>query len=246
MAQTKENFTGYRFAGALYGRAFGSDDGWQRLGNVSELSTSTEVDKEELLSTAPADYGSAISVYTKKSATNITIVFNSFDRAAFARSLMGQDSDIATTAASFNKTVPAAVGVVELGVENIDAESLTIQADGAALGENDIAYTLSAASGFLEITSLNTTATELEISGTNLAGGWTVAANSITSFDFEFKMETENLVSGKRGVLKIPHAVIAAEGGSNWIADDWVEKSFTGSIVKVEGLPEFSYTEFGA
>ena len=246
MAQAKENFTGYRFAGALYGRKYGSDDPWQRLGNVSELSTSTEVDKDELLSTAPADYGSAISVYTKKSATNISISFNSFDRAAFARSLMGEDAELGTTASSFSKTVPAAVGVVDLEAENIDADSLTIQADGAALSATEIAFTLQAASGFLEITALDTSAAELEISGSTLAGGWTVAANSITSFDFEFRMETENLVSGKHGVLKIPHAVIAAEGGSNWIAEDWVEKSFTGSIVKVEGKPEFSYTEFSA
>ena len=88
---------GKKYSGDLYGRKFGSTDPAVKLGNLTSLTFEKSSDTEELQSTGKNDYGQAIESVTKPGVTKIKMEFNTFDKSAMARALMGEAVDLTTT-----------------------------------------------------------------------------------------------------------------------------------------------------
>lgn len=246
---TTQTLKGRKYSGDLYGRTYGSKDGFVKMGNVSELKTSTKSKTDTLPSTGRDDYGQAISSEITLEPTEISLAFNSFDKQALARMLMGEAVDLSTspqqlTDVSFQVTN----GWIDVGYLDIDESSFTIQASTGGAIDKDT-YTLNTRLGLLKFNeksklqageTVNVTAGQ-----TKGTAGFSIDANTLQDLKLELKLDGKDRISGKNGVLIIPHAVLSAKGDINWFDDKWWEAGFEGVLVKDEGKPTMQFTEFG-
>lgn len=247
MAEAKHQ--GRKYSGTLYGRKFGSSDGFQKLGNVSSLTTSREVETDTLQSTAREDYGEAISAEVKPGATEVKISFNSFDREGYARALMGEALDLG---GSPNTVVDApyqvADGWLKLADKDIDESTLLI-VDSSATEVDASTYTLNAKLGMVQFndTSTLTVGEAITVSYVQKGtAGYYIDANTLDKQDLELLLDGRDRISGAEGELSIPHAVISADGDQDWFSDDWWENGTTGTLIKEPGQPTMRFTEYSS
>lgn len=113
---------GKKYSGTLYGRKYGSNEPLQKLGNLSELTTKREIETNELTSTGRDDYGEAIEIESMPKPTELTLKFNTFDKLAVARALMGEAVDLSTSPTTFSdKSLKASpTGWMKLEFDDID------------------------------------------------------------------------------------------------------------------------------
>lgn len=239
------------FSGDLLCRKVGSDDGYLLLGNVTELKTKTDIETKELIGRGKKNYGKAISSVTIPKPTTIDIKFDSFDKYALARALMGELIIKERTAEAINKEVPAKKGVwLDLGVEDIDPTGFAVKIkEGNKALAVDVDFELNTNLGMVmilesEATKTITDQTTLVVTGKNKALKYIeIEAGTLPSLDLEFKLCGFDIVSQKEGTLHIPHAVLSSDGELNWLSDDWWSAGLTGTLIKEHGKPEFVFRE---
>lgn len=239
---------GKKYSGDLYARAYGSNGPFEKMGNVSGLKTSREVETDTLPSTGKYDYGEAISVEVKPGETEIEISFNSFDKNGLARALMGAAVDTASQKESVDKveyTVPKS-GWLKLAHEDIDVETLEL------FDEHDSPVDKSTydAKGLMGMLQFNRKSSfvggeTIKISYTQKGSkGFTIDANTLQKIELELRLDGRDRISGKQGLLWIPHAVLASDGDLDWFSDDWWENGMKGTLVKEADKPTMRFNEY--
>lgn len=241
------------FSGDLLCRKAGSNDGYLLLGNVTELKTKTDIEKKELIGRGKKNYGKAISSITIPKPTTIDIKFDSFDKYALARALMGELVIKERTAEQINKEITGKKGVwLDLGVEDIDPTGFAVKIkEGNKPLTLDADYELNTNLGIVmilesEATKTITDQTVFVITGKTKALKYIeIEAGTLPSLDLEFKLDGYDIVSQKDGTLHIPHAVLSSDGELNWLSDEWWSAGLTGTLIKKHGKPEFVFREKG-
>lgn len=240
------------FSGDLYCRKAGTADGFVLLGNVTEFKTKTEVETKELIGRGKKNYGKAISSITIPKPTKIDIKFDSFDKYALARALMGEAVDKQQTVTAINKEINAQKGVwIELGFEGIDPTGFELKIkDGNKKLTPDTDFELNTSLGMILLLESEATA-ELTHTSTLVVKGNTktvnyieIEAGTLPKLDLEFRLDGYDIVSEKEGTLHIPHAVLSSDGELNWFSDDWVQSGMTGVLVKNGKKYEFLFREY--
>ncbi len=238
---------GKKYKGTLYGRKYGTDDPFQKVSNMTEITTSKESDSDELPSTAKEDYGESIEVETIPKGTKIKIKSNTYNKYAMARALMGEAVDLKTTQEDFNGSLKLSVGGwLKLAKKDIDEEQLALTDDSGT--EIDKAtYEVNSTIGmirFKELGAMQDGDTINYTGKTKGSAGYQIEANTLQSIPMELYLDGADRITGKDGILEMPHAVFASDGDLNWFSDDWWETGFTGSLVKDEGKPTMMFTEY--
>lgn len=238
---------GRKFRGTLLGKKYGSNEPFQKLGNVVEFSTKTEVEKDELISTAREDYGQAIDVETKPKPSEVTLKFNSFDKHALARAMMGESVDLTAKVVSFSDVVGTVAknGWVKLSHDDIDVANFTVKnKEGQKIAESE--YDVNVRLGMIRFKA-ESTVTEGDnftyTGKTKGTAGYQIEASSLQSLALELYLDGVDIITGKDGKLHIPHVVLSSDGDINWFTDDWWENGLTGTIVKDDGKYPMLYTE---
>ena len=238
---------GKKYSGDLYARKWGTVDGFFQIGNVTELTTSKESDTDELTSTGRDDYGEAIEIETVPGATEMTLKFNTFDKTALARVLMGEAVDLSTTPVAFaDQPLIVGMGHLKLAYADIDETSLVLT-DGTAQVVNASTYTVNSRLGMITFNDTSTLLPGAAITytgSTKGSAGYQIDANTLNSLPLELYLDGKDRISGKDGTLIVPHAVLASDGDLNWFSDDWWEGGLSGKLVKDEGKPTMRFTEF--
>lgn len=240
---------GKKYSGDLYGRPYGSTIGFSNMGNVSELTSSKEIESDELKSTGRDDYGEALSVDSTPGATEMTIKFNSFDKQGMARALMGEAVDLDTAPVTIdNAPLTVTTGWIKLSHRDIDPDTFVLSDTEASPNVIDASqYELNPRLGMIRF---NETATpivgaELTYSGkTKGTAGYQIDANTLSALPLEMYLDGKDRISGKDGILEIPHAVMTSDGEINWMSDDWWESGLSGKLVKDPGKPTMRFTEY--
>ena len=238
--KTSTTFEGRRYSGVLYAKEYGSTGNWQKLGNGASMTITTEIETDELLSTGHEDYGSVISKYISQKSTALAIELDSFNPDALARAFMGnlEFKTHSSQAISTSITVPADGGTIDLGYKNIDPESFTV--DGGKEG-----FVLDAFAGLLEIVGDKWNVGDVvAIAGqTKQWQSSEIAALKKQQLVFELQLSGKDLISQKRGVLHIPHAVLASNASMDWFSKEWWKNGLEGSIIKDDGKENFTFIE---
>lgn len=246
MTQQTQSLRGRKFSGDLMGRAYGTNNGLLKLGNVTEFTTKSETEKDELKSTGREDYGQAIEVEAKGKPIEISLKFNTFDKHALARMLMGEAVDLASSPQAIPETTVRAVkGMIKLNYTDINPEGFALKVGSKVVEATK--YKLNPRLGLLEITDWTgiDVGTELKYSGnTKGSAGFSIDANTLQSLELELYLDGQDRITGNNGILEIPHAVLSANGDINWFTEDWWESAFSGTAVKDEGKPVMKFTEF--
>lgn len=240
---------GKKYSGDLYGRPHGSTIGFSNMGNVSELTSSKEIESDELKSTGRDDYGEALSVDSTPGATEMTIKFNSFDKQGMARALMGEAVDLDTAPITITaEPLTVTTGWIKLSHRDIDPATFVLSDTEVSPNVIDASqYELNPRLGMIRF---NETATpivgaELTYSGkTKGTAGYQIDANTLSALPLEMYLDGKDRISGKDGILEIPHAVMTSDGEINWMSDDWWESGLSGKLVKDPGKPTMRFTEY--
>lgn len=239
---------GKKYSGTLYGRKHGSDDAFLVLSNMTEVTTSVDIETDELPSTGREDYGQALEAETKPGATKLSLKSNTFDKHAMGRTLMGEAVDLPTAAVTLTavKFKFKKGGWVDLSHQDIDPTGFVVK-DGTTTVDAT-KYELNPRLGMIKFDdSLTITdGKELTYTGTTKGtAGFQIDANTLQSLPLELKLDGKDRISDKDGILWMPHAVLTSDGDINWMSDDWWENGLSGTLVKDEGKPTMRFTEFG-
>lgn len=240
---------GKKYSGDLYGRPHGSSIGFSNMGNVSELTSSKDIESDELKSTGREDYGEALSVDNTPGATGMSIKFNTFDKQGMARALMGEAVDLTATPITItNEPLTVTTDWIKLAYKDIDPDTFVLSDTEVAPNVIPAAqYELNPRLGMIRFNETGTpvVGAELTYSGkTKGSAGYQIDANTLSSLPLEMYLDGKDRVSGKNGILEIPHAVMTADGDINWMTDDWWESGLSGKLVKDTGKPTMRFTEY--
>ena len=244
-----EQLRGRKYSGDLWAKKYGSNDNWERIGNVTQLEIERKVESDELQSTGKNDYGAALESVPKPGVTSIKTTFNTFDKHGLARILMG-------TAVDFTGTVQNVVdkvltvkkgGSLELEHGDIDPATLAVKTEaGQAVEASN--YRLTANLGLLEILPASTlnNGDKIKVSyKTKGRAGFHIDAETVSDIELELKLDGKDRITGKEGLLHIYHAKLKTDGALDWFADDWWKNGVTGTLLKPSDKPStYSFREF--
>lgn len=244
MAQPQ--FHGRIYSGDLWGRKWGSTDGFEKLGNVTELKTSQKVKTDSLTSTGRDDYGQALDTITTPEPTEISLGFDTFDKHSFARMLMGEAVDIAGTVTTFtDEAHTVKTGMIKLAYDDIDPTGFVVK-DAQGQEVDKSMYLLNPRLGMIRFTeeSLLLANETFTVSGKTKGSAMVqIDANTLQNLQMEMYLDGKDRITGKDGKLELPHVVLSADGDIDWFADKWWESGFKGSLVKDEGKPTMRFKE---
>lgn len=239
---------GKKYSGDVYARKYNSDEPFFKMGNVSELSTKSEVETDELTSTGRDDYGQAIEVEVKPKPTEMTLKFNTFDKYALARALMGEAVDLSTSPVVIEETTVKAskMGWIKLAYKDIDPSNFELKnKTKQTIDANK--YELNPRLGmvrFIDSTGITDGDNLFYTGKTKGSAGYQIEANTLQSLPLEIYLDGKDRITGKDGVLEIAHAVLSSDGDINWLSDDWWANGLGGQIVKDNGKPLMLFTEY--
>jgi hypothetical protein len=240
---------GKKYSGDLYGRPYGSTMGFSNMGNVSELTTSKEIESEELPSTGRDDYGEAISIDSTPGATEMAVKFNTFDKQGMARALMGEAVDLDTVPITITaEPLTVTTGWIKLAHRDIDPDTFVLSDTEVAPNVIEATqYELNPRLGMIRFNETGTPAVDAELtySGTTRGtAGYQIDANTLSTLPLEMYLDGKDRITGKDGILEIPHAVMTSDGEINWMSDDWWESGLSGKLVKDTGKPTMRFIEY--
>lgn len=239
---------GKQYSGDLYGRRYGSNDSFQKLGNVVELKTSRKTKTDTLKSTGLNDYGEAIDSVTTSEPTELKLSFDTFDKEGLARALMGEAVDLGTSLVSFaDEAHTVKLGWIGLAHDDLDPAQLVLKDDqGQTIDAKT--YEVNPRLGmirFNEHSTLLAGATFTVTGKTRGTAGYVIDANTLQTLPLELKLDGRDLISKKYGTLVMPHVELASDGDLDWFSDKWWKSGLSGTLIKDDGQPTMRFKEFG-
>lgn len=247
MTQQTQSLRGRKYSGDLLARVFDTNLGFFEMGNVTEFTTSQETEEDVLKSTGRDDFGQALEKEISPQPIEISLKFNTFDKYALARMLMGEAVDLSGLPQTISETTVKAVkGSIKLSHLDIDEKNFTVKVGSKPL--EPAKYKLNPRLGLLEILDwegITEDTTELIYSGkTKGRKGFSIDANTLQAIHLELILDGKDRISGNDGVLEVAHVVLSFDGDINWFEDGWWESGLKGTAIKVEGKPVMKFTEF--
>ncbi len=238
---------GKKYSGDLYARKWGTDDGFEKIGNATELTTSKESESNQLTSTGRGEYGEVLESESVPGATEISIKFNTFDKHALARVMMGEAVDLSTTPIAFTDE-PLTVGLnwLKLAYRDIDETTLVLTDDADAVIDATT-YEVNPRLGLVRFkdTATVTAGADITYSGsTKGSAGYQIDANTLTSLPLEMYLDGKDRISGQDGILDMYHSDLSSDSDINWFSDDWWEGGLSGPLIKDPGKPTMRFTEY--
>ncbi len=242
-----DRLRGKKYSGDLLVRKYGSNEGFRKLGNVTEITTKKKSDSEELKSTGRDDWGEAIEVESKAGATDISIKFNTFNKETLAKVLMGEAVDLSTEPKTFTDVaIKVTSGEPPIGYDDIDIDNFALTDDkGNAIAKDT--YKINPRLGTIRFNAKSKlkAGTIVKATGKTVgSAGYQIEANTLASIPLEMKLDGKDRITGKDGVLDMPHAVLSADGDINWLDDKWWEAGLSGKLVKDEDKPTMLFKEY--
>ncbi len=237
---------GKKYSGDLYARKWGTADGFIMVGNVTELSTSKESDSDQLTSTGRGEYGEVLENESIAGATELAIKFNTFDKHAMARVMMGEAVDLSTTPVTITSE-PLVVGLNWLKLAHRDIDTLILTDDDGVTVIDADTYELNPRLGMIRFkdTATPVVGTTITYSGsTKGSAGYQIDANTLTSLPLEMYLDGRDRISGEDGILDLPHGDLSSDSDINWFSDDWWEGGLSGPLIKDPGKPTMRFTEY--
>lgn len=244
---TENQHRGRKFAGDLFARKAGSTGGYTKIGNITSLNISREIETDELQGTGKHNFGQAIESVTKPKPSEIEIKFNTFDKQALARTLMGE-------AVLLNQTVETITDEAlkadlntwqKLAKNGIDVSTVTVKnASNQPVDKSH--YQIEPDAGLILFSDGVSQGEALKISYKTVAlNGFTVEADTVQRLDLELMLNGIDRITGKKGILEIHHAVLKSDGSQDWLSDDWWEAGISGTLLKPENQASaYRYKEF--
>ncbi len=229
---------GKKFKGTAYARKFGTNDPFRQFSNMTELTTSSKSEKDELKSTAKENHGQAIDIDTSQSPTEISIKSNTYNKEMMARILMGEAVDLSTGVISFadKEIIVSKGGWIKLAHADLDKSTLAFT-DSKSNPIEPTNYKVNENLGMVwinETSELKDGSTITYTGKTKGRKGFAIEANTIDRIDLEMYVDLQDRISGLEGILEIPHLVLSADGDFNWFDDKWLESGMKGSLVSTE------------
>lgn len=238
---------GKKYSGDLYARKHGTMDGFILVGNVTELSTSKDSDSDQLTSTGRGEYGEVIENESIPGATELAIKFNTFDKTAMARVMMGEAIDLSTTPVAFtDESLTVGLNWLKLAHRDID-ESQLVLTDSTDIVIDASTYKVNPRLGMIQFTADSTLepGAVITYSGSTVgSAGYQIDANTLTSLPLEMYLDGKDRISGQDGILDMPHADLSSDSDINWFSDDWWEGGLSGPLIKDTGKPTMRFTEY--
>lgn len=238
---------GKKYSGDLYGRKYGTNEPFQKLGNVTELKTSSKVKTDTLTSTGKYDYGQTLETENTPEPTELSLKFNTFDKDGLARALMGEAYDINAKAVTFSdEPITVGLGWIKLANKDIDPASV-VMTDDQGQPVDPTSYEVNAPLGMVRFNQNSTllAGATVTLSGkTKGSAGYQIHANTLQNLPLELYLDGKDRITGKNGVLEMPHAVLSSEGDLDWFGDKWMEYGLKGTLVKDDGKESMTFTEY--
>lgn len=238
---------GKKYSGDLYVRKYGTDEAFQKIGNVTELKTSSKVKTDTLTSTGKYDYGQAIETETTPEPTELSLKFNTFDKEGLARALMGKAFDIAGKVTDFaDEEIKVGKGWIKLANKDVDGSMLALT-DSKGQPIDPSHYTVNTQLGMILFNDKSTlpTGEKVTVTGkTKGTAGFQIHANTLKSLPLELYLDGKDRITGKNGTLEMPHAVLSSDGDLDWFSDKWMDYGLKGTLVKDEGKESMTFTEY--
>lgn len=228
------------------------DNGFFLVGDINEMSISTESDKKDLISNQKTIKG-ALSTMVGNTKHNLSLKSKYFDKRAFAMRAGGVTEETALTAQTITDELFENIkvgGLYPLANQNIDTATPVTAKKGKTGTTALTADDFDIVDGFLVIKK-----------GGSLVDGDAVRVT------YKTKATTQVLVKGGKrdkyavaimykGInaadndkafdMTIPRAEISPDGDFSFIGDDFGEASFTGSLVLVDGKDSpYEYVTYG-
>ncbi|MBR5940599.1 MAG: hypothetical protein IKZ88_05010 [Neisseriaceae bacterium] len=212
--------------------------GLVHIGNTTKLELSSSTEKKERISKQKTSYGQALDSISTPQPTTISFELDTFDRHNLALALMGKDADVSRAAADFSRDV--VIGkkgqFFAIGETNLDPETaITVTANGTAL--DTAAFEINYNLGLVQIAANSSAISDgdtVTVAGKLKAqDGFKIDASVLNDWDLELILDGKNRVNEQEIRLRIPSAVIAADGAIDWFGDDFATAAFTGTVVKL-------------
>lgn len=240
---------GKKYSGDLYARKWGTVDGFLMVGNVTELTTSKDSEKDELTSTGRGEYGEVLEADSKPGATNLSIKFNTFDKHAMARVMMGEAVDLDASPITITaEPLTVTTGWIKLSHRDIDPDTFVLSDTEVAPSVIEATqYELNPRLGMIRFNETGTPAVgaELTYSGkTKGTAGYQIDANTLSSLPLEMYLDGKDRITGKDGILDMYHGDLSSDSDINWLNDDWWEGGLSGPLIKDPGKPTMRFTEY--
>jgi len=239
---------GFRGAGNARFALFDEDTGllvnkWWDFGNLVTLSSESEAEAIDVLSTDYEDNGAVLDTMDDPKPTRMKISSNRFDNRTIAIAFSGEsvlDEAVETTFTdeSHNAALDSA-----LRLTNGDVSAVTVTDTGAITTfVEGTDYTVKTGPGFAFVTPLSTgTITEGEellISGTSAAGsGYDIDVGSKPSRKIAIVFDGRNLMNNKGLLLDIFQCTIKASGGFDVMSKDPAVQEYDITPIKLPGQP---------
>ena len=201
---------GKKYSGDLYGRPYGTLLAFSNMGNVSELTSTKEMETDELMSTGRDDYGESIEIENKPGATELAVKFNTFDKEGMARALMGEAVDLATVPVDITDApLTVQIGWIKLSHTDIDPDTFVLSTTSPVAVVLASTYELNPRIGMIRFNStseLLPAAALTYTAKTKGRAGYKVDANTLASLPLEMYMDAKDRITGKDGILVSIHA----------------------------------------
>ncbi|PID66785.1 MAG: hypothetical protein CR975_01210 [Gammaproteobacteria bacterium] len=245
---------GRKYSGDLFARKYGTDDPFRKIGNLTELTTNRESETDTLPSTGKHDYGAALETVATPGPTTITGAFNTFDKDTFGMILMGEVSDL-TNAVTTQTDAPIKAHFDSWGKlphGDIDPATVVVQTTGGSPVTLDAAhYVINKTVGMVILRESAKTeyglaeGDDLTVTySTAGTAGVQIDINTLDSYELEMYLDGKDRITQKPGVLEMPHAVLAAKDGVNWMADEWWTSGVEGTLIKPDDKPAARFKEY--
>lgn len=224
-----------------------ADSGFVDVGNVTSLALKSESETKTRVSKQRNSVGQALDSVVTPQPTTVTLKSDTFDRQNLALALMGQDSVFNQAAETITDQV-VTIGkqgqwypLGKMGIENVTVKKdVDVDVDATA-------YQINEELGMIMIVEGSTTVpvnTAIKVSfKTKAKTGFKVDAGTIAAWDLEVRVVGENRVTGKTGILHIPHMSVGADSEIDWFSDEFAESSFSGNVIKSGSNAPYSFTE---
>ncbi|MDN5619087.1 MAG: hypothetical protein L0G63_01205 [Psychrobacter sp.] len=240
---------GKKYSGDLYARKWGTNDGFLMVGNVTELTTSKESEKDQLTSTGRGEYGEVIDSDSKPGTTELSIKFNTFDKLAMARVMMGEAVDLETAPVTItDEPLTVTTGWIKLAHRDIDPATFVLSdTEDTPNVIEATQYELNPRLGMIRFNETATPVADSTVtySGTTLGrAGYMIDANTLSSLPLEMYLDGKDRISGADGILDMPHGDLSSDSEINWMSDDWWEGGLSGPLIKDPGKPTMRFTEY--
>lgn len=236
----REQDHGFKFAGNVQVRnRRESGSGFYDIGNTTALKTNQSSETKERVSRRKETYGQALDTLKTPKPVEISLELDTFDKDNLAAAMMGASAVIPAVTVTDEVVVIGKRGQgYKLANGNIDETTVSVKKADDDSNVDAAQYSVTAAPGLIALAADSTLpdGTQIKVSyKTRASGGYKIDAAKVIELEWEIIVDGLNIVTGEKGILRIPCAKLATDGDFDWFKEDFNTASFKGTAVLADG-----------